>query len=110
MILAPFLFRLKQKSCIKLGVVTNLNKGFINSASQLHVQVGQAARVVGDQINAHTVPHVAPLGVMVHGFGDQGHLGHKPKGLHKVGKDKVAVQSSINQLPVGQGDGEGGEV
>jgi hypothetical protein len=47
---------------------------------------------------------------MIHGFGDQGHLGHKRKGLDKVGKDQIAVQSSINQMPVGQGDGQGGEV
>jgi hypothetical protein len=47
---------------------------------------------------------------MLHGFSDQGHLGHERKGLHKVGKDQVAVQFSSHQLPIGQGGSEGGKV
>ena len=40
----------------------------INPFSQGAIKAGDAAQIVGNEINGHPVPYIAPVGVMAHGL------------------------------------------
>jgi hypothetical protein len=55
--------------------------------------------VVGGEPYFHGIPYIGPLGMMVHCFRDQGYAGHKGKGLIKVLKLDLFVESVIGFVP-----------
>ncbi len=52
---------------------------------QLYIERGDARRVMRHQVYDHLVPNIRPLGVMIHGLGDQRacSLGRSSYGLGK---------------------------
>jgi hypothetical protein len=78
----------------------------VNTAGHLPIQVGEAAGVVGGESNRQPVPDVAPLGMVAHRLGDQGHLRHESERLHKVGETQLALQLAVLKAPGGQLAGE----
>jgi hypothetical protein len=73
----------------------------IDPLGQSQIEVGEAAAVVGGEVDHHPVPDVAPFGVVVQLFGGQGHLGHEPEGLGEIGEAQFAVEFAFLQGPGG---------
>jgi len=81
-----------------------LSEYAVDRLRQLDVAFGQALRVVCGERDLHAVPHVGPLGVMVHLLRDQRDLGHEAERLREVAerdlpRDRVA---RLVEVPVGQ--------
>src|SRR5450631_100115 len=66
---------------------------------QLHVESCDSACVVGREVYADFVPHVEPLGMVVHALGKQGRPAHETERSHEVRKLVVAMELAIFDSP-----------
>ena len=74
----------------------------IHRLGEREVLGGDTARIVGRQIDRDAIPHVAPLGMMVHPLGDQRDLRHEAERFDEVGEHEVAVEFSVLEGPAGR--------
>ncbi len=74
------------------------NQGF-HSTGKVEVQPGNAAGVVGGQVDADGFIDVVPFGVVVHLFRYQRDPGHETNGLDKIPENKSFVEFSAGDFP-----------
>ena len=75
----------------------------VDGLGEGEVEIGKATKVVGAQPNGDRPIHVAPVGVVIHGLGDESNLSHEAPGAHKVGKAPLAFKGAVYDAPCGQG-------
>ena len=71
----------------------------IEGHGELDVEPGDAARVVGDELDPHLVVDVGPFRVVVGAFGEQRRRGHEAEGLCEAVEDELLVQLAIEEPP-----------
>src|SRR5260370_38146962 len=62
----------------------SLAENLVDFLRQLEIVVADAFHAVRGQVDDYLVPHVEPLGVVVHSFSDQRHASHVPECRHKI--------------------------
>ena len=67
-------------------------KDFADFPRKFEIQITDALHAVSVQINDHLVPHIAPVRVVVHGFGHERDSRHVAERGHKVFTLERAVQ------------------
>ena len=75
---------------------TRLSGNLIHGLGKLHVEVGQAAGIVGGECHVHRLVDIEPLRMVVHFFRDQRRARHEAEGLvevleHEFLRDGVAA-------------------
>ena len=66
-----------------------------NCLSHPAISLSDTTLIVADQSDVYLVVAVAPVGVMIHGFGQHCNLVHERPSLNKTSKLKVAVQALV---------------
>ena len=56
----------------------------VDRSSKLRIQIAEAPQVVGGEFDADAVVDVAPIGVMVASFSQQGHTTHEAEGFDEI--------------------------
>ena len=79
----------------------------VEFGGEFEIPRGDAAGVMGGEVNGHAVVNVEPLGVVVHGLGYEGGAGHEAEGVDEVGELEFAVQFGVDESPAGA-FGQGG--
>ena len=74
----------------------------VDRFSEGQIERGDSAQIMGAEANGDVGIHIAPVGMVIHRFGDQGHLCHEAPGAHKIAELEAALQLAIHQLPVGE--------
>ncbi len=75
---------------------------FFEFGGEHDVLGGDAAGVVGGEVDDDAIPDVGPFGVVFHGFDGNGGGGHEAEGVDEIGEGVFAVQLSIEQRPAGE--------
>lgn len=75
----------------------------VNFRSELKIEIADALNAMSVEIDDHLVPNVEPLGMVVHGFGDERDLGHPAKGGDEVLALKGLVQFAVDEGPASCG-------
>ncbi len=73
---------------------------FIDPFGQFEVACAEAAYVMRGELNADGVVDIEPLGVVIHPFRDQGHLGHESEGFDKVLEFQDAGEFAVFNGPI----------
>jgi len=66
------------------------------------IAFGDAARVVGDEVDPEGAVNVEPLRVVLGPLGEQSDAAHEPEGRHEVRKPKLAVELPVTKRPARQ--------
>src|SRR5438105_11555364 len=74
-------------------------ENFIDLGGQLEIQIADALYAVGIQIDYHFVPHVEPLRMVIHRFGNQCHTSHIAEGSDEVFTFERTVQLAVLESP-----------
>jgi 2,4-diaminopentanoate dehydrogenase len=72
---------------------------FVDFFCKHKIVIADAADAVGVEVNDHFVPDIEPLGVMVHGFGDQRDACHVAKRGDEVFACEFAVELAVHDAP-----------
>lgn len=73
-----------------------------HAAGKIDVVLRDAAGIVGRELNGDPVPHIGPIGMVIHGLSGQGAAGHKSPGMDEVVKLELAAKLAGGVTPSGK--------
>src|SRR5688572_9842556 len=73
-----------------------------HAPGEFEVELADTVGVVCTQVDDEAVVHIEPLGMMLHGLGDEGHLRHEAEALDEARKAILLVQLAVEQLPAAE--------
>jgi hypothetical protein len=97
----PFeMFQLRTVPLLKQDPRARLmTEDLVDFLGQLEIEIADSLHAVRVQIDDHFIPDVAPFGMVVHPFGDQGHLRHFPERGYEILALECLVQLAVLNRP-----------
>jgi len=74
-------------------------ENFVDFRGELKIEIADALNAVSIEVDDDLVPNVKPLGMVIHGFGDECDLGHPAKSGDEILALKRFVQFAVDEGP-----------